>query len=293
MKIAKRIATVAIAAIALTFSGGLQVRAQQYDYTPPAYIPPTFTSPTPTSPVYNPPTYQTPLYTSPSYYSPTYYNPSCKVDAFSLETDESVLKDMYKNKKCIYLEYDEVPNFDSYHISDCYYKQYGVSCSSVNEDCKYVDVSTLDCKREDGSCEVISEYWNRPMKIEGAVENIPITYSQVDTARDVIVEYADQQHTSVKPVKDRYTFRHNDKEMWWREIYYLCSQGNITDRTLYFNKKKLITNEGGEDWTRGEVGHECKCEARLGYYYYQGDQEYEAEWTLPESSPEKWRKIDK
>jgi len=302
MKMTRTIRGIAIYASALAFvaAAGVTIKAQQYNYIPPASV----SSPGLSAPTYTPPSYTTPSYAPPSYYTPSYYNASCKAEAFSLETDEAVLKDMFQNKKCIYLAYDEVPNFDAYHISDCYYKHYGVSCSTVNEDCKYVDTTMLECSKYDGSCEVISEYWNRPVKMitspDGkTTDYLPITFASIDTARDVIVEYADQQHTSTKPVKDRYTFRHNDKEMWWREIYYLCTQGNVADRTQYFNKRKLISSEecpdencGINHWIRGEVGHECRCEARLGYYYYQGEKEHEAEWTLPEECPERWREYN-
>jgi len=259
---------------------GTSAVAQQYEYTPPAYSPPG----------YETPTYYTP--SPPSYTKTNYYtNTSCEAVAFSLDRDEQLLKDMYQNNKCTEVPYNYKPDLRAVRSGTCFYKWFGVSCSSVNDDCKYVDAKSY-CPEEDIDCEMITQVqlWNRPMKDGGD----PITYESIIEADDVINTTAEQSKTSTKPIKDQATHRHSDREVWWREVYYFCRQGNVADNYPYYmHKKKLERIDMGENWVRGEVGHECKCEARVGYYFYKGVREHEAEWTLPDAAPEKWREYEK
>ena len=229
------------------------------------------------------------------------YYPACGCYKCSMNMeDEFSLKGYVRKNECRELDKDEKPGLkieSSYH---CYYKEYGVSCSSVNEDCKYLEAAAVECDKADDNCKYASDKWNRPME-KGAK---PILYADIKTPSDVIVREADQEHTSLKPIKHRLKFTHEDTEVWWREVYFRCSEGDEVQYPYSENSKKLITHEGGDDWIRGEYGqefsrgNECKYDVRLGYYIYRTevpkvdqppDMEHEAEWALPAESPEKWR----
>lgn len=206
---------------------------------------------------------------------------------------EDALKSMVNGGKCILLALDEIPNFDLKYLADCYYKDYGVSCSSVNRDCEYVEARIEECREGREGCEYASDYWNRPMKTGAR----PILYSFIRAPRDVIVQNADQEHTSLKPIKDKLKFTHEDKEVWWREVYYIANARDLNS-DIPFTMTKLITREGYDDWIRGEIGQmgadACRYEVRLGFYVTMkpvAQQVNEAEWAVPiqRSSPEKWR----
>jgi hypothetical protein len=218
---------------------------------------------------------------------------------------EAQLKALVKSNSCIVLEGNEVPKYSELESEECFYKDFGISCSSVNEDCKYQPSETQECKevRIDCTnknkescgyhkvCEYSSKFWNRPMDSKGT----PITFEEITSANYVVEKTADDSITSIKPIFIPRTARFEDNPVWWREVYYIEGIGSRA-----YAQKKLITREALDDWIRGEIGDEgvVSYEARLGYYIYKktpAELVYETEWAVPARGDvktdidEKWR----